>query len=261
MHYSSDGKNVSVTHNYVKSTLVTHVTTKTGTGNYGYGKYVTITVSGKDNEGSNTLKTLISFNGNPKQMVYKISDSDSYVNGVVTFYANKATTTITGKGPMNKIVKATGVSPYRTIAGQKYLSNSTMNMVYYLNGTVFAKSTQFTTYQYKAFKGGFQYVKSICTTNSAYTVGSINRKSVINSYYTRNSVGTLTGLKVSGISKGTEKINNKTVSYTGKITISTRHDPKDYMDEGYVTGTYKEVRTSSSPVLNKEIPLDAVRVS
>lgn len=218
---------------------------------------MTITVSGKDNENRNTLKTLTSFNGKAKQMVYKLSDSDSYVNGVVKFYANKATTTITGKGPMNTVIKATGVSPYRTIAGQKYLSNSTINMVYYLNGAVFAKSTQFTTYQYKAFKGGFQYIKSICTTNSAYTYGSINRKSVINSYYTRNSVGTLTGLKVSGTSKGTEKINNKTVSYTGKITISTRYDPSDILDEAYTTGNYKEVLTSSSPTLLKVYPLEA----
>jgi hypothetical protein len=45
------------------------------------------------------------------------------------------------------------------------------------------------------------------------------------------------------------------VLYTGKITISTRHDPKDVINEGYDTGTYKEVRSSSFPVLLKEIPL------
>ena len=61
-----------------------------------------------------------------------------------------------------------------------------------------------------------------------------------------------------GKSNGTEKISNTTVSYTGKITISTRHDPKDVMNEGYDTGTYKEVKTSTSTVLNKEIPLDIV---
>jgi hypothetical protein len=257
VHFSSDGKNISVTHNYVKSTLVTHVTTKKGHGSYGYGQYVTITTSGKDNEGRNTIETLYSFNGKPKQMVSKVWDSESNVNSVINFYNTKATMTITGKnGLKGAVVKATGVSLYRTIAGQKYAANTTINMIYTINGKVSAKSTQFTTFQYKAFKGVYHSVKTICTTNSNYAVG-LNKKSVINSYYTRNSVGTLTGVKVSGTSKGTETINNKLVSFTGKITITTKYDPRDIFDEGFTEGDYKEVLTSSSPTLLKVYPLEA----
>lgn len=256
VHYSSDGKNISVTHNYVNSTLVTHINTKKGTGTYGYGYYVTVTTSGKDIEGRNSVQTLYSFNGKAKKMVYKLSDSGAYVNGVINFYTTKATITMNGKdSATGAVFKATGVSLYRTIAGQKCLSNTTLNMIYSQNGKVIAKSTQFTTFQYKSFNGVYQSVKSIRTTNSAYS--GINRKSVINSYYSRNSVGTLIGLKVSGTSKGTEKINNKLVSFTGKITITTKHDPKDFFDEGFVEGDYKEVLTSSSPVLLKVFPLEA----
>ncbi len=257
IHFSSDGKNVSVTHNYVKSTLVTHVSAKKGYGNYGYGKYVTVTTSGKDIEGRNTIETLYSFNGKPKQMVSKLWDSESNVNSVVNFYNTRAEMTMTGKdSATGAIVKATGFSLYRTIAGQKYAANTTINMIYTINGKVLARLTQFTTYQYGAFNGAFQTVKTIRTTNSSY-VGVLNKKSVINSYYTRNSVGTVTGLKISGTSKGTEKINNKLVSFTGKITISAKYDPNDIFSEGFTEGDYKEVLTSSSPTLLKVYPLDA----
>jgi len=190
-------------------------------------------------------------------MIIKLWDSDSSVNGVTNFYNTRFTMTMTGKDSYTgATIKATGVGLYRTIAGQKYLGNTTISMVYSINGKVIAKSTEFTTYQYKAFKGVCQTVKTISTTNSNYVVG-YNKKSVINSYYTRNSVGTLTGLKISGTSKGTEKINNKLVSFTGKITISTRHDTKEIFSEGFSAGDYKEVLTSSSPTLLKIYPLEA----
>lgn len=257
VHFSSDGKNISITHKYVNSTLKTYVTAKKGYGDYGYGLYTTVTTSGKDNEGRNSIETLYSFNGKPKQMISKLWDSDSSVNGVTNFYNTRFTTTITGKDSFtDETVKATGVGLYRNIAGQKYVSNTTVNLVCSINGKIFAKATQFTTYQYKAFNGVCNYVKTISTTDSTYAVG-LKKKSVINSYYTRNSAGTLTGLKISGTSRGTETINNKRVSFTGKITISTRHDAKDIFSEGFTRGDYKEVLTSSSPTLLKLYPMEA----
>lgn len=258
IHFSSDGKNVSVTHNYVKSTLVTHVTTKKGYGNYGYGQYATITTSGKDIEGRNSIETLFSFNGKPKQMVTKLWDSESNLNSVINFYNTRAEMTMTGKNSATgATIKATGFNLYRTIAGHKYAANTTINMVYTINGKVLARLTQFTTYQYRAFNGVCQTIKTIRTTNSTYAIAGFNKKSVINSYYTRNSKGTLTGVKVSGTSKGTETINNKRVSFTGKITISTKYDPRDIFSEGFTEGDYKEVLTSSSPKLLKVYPFDA----
>lgn len=258
VHFSSDGKNITITHNYVKPTLATHVTTKKGYGSYGYGHYVTVTTSGKDNEGRNSIETLYSFNGKPKQMVSKLWNSDSNVNSVINFYNTRAEITMTGKdSKTGAFIKATGVSLYRTIAGQKYAANITINMIYTLNGKVLARSTEFTTYQYKAFNGVCQTIKTISTTNSTYAIVGFNKKSVINSYYTRNSVGTLTGMKVSGTSKGTEIINNKRVNFTGKITISTKYDPKNVFTERFTEGDYKEVLTSSSPTLLKLYPLEA----
>jgi len=218
---------------------------------------VTVTTSGKDIEGRNSVQTLYSFNGEPKQMVSKLWNSEKNVNSVVNFYTTKATITINGKDSFTgATVKATGLSLFRTVSGQKCVSNTTLSTVYSLNGKVLVKSTQFTTFQYKIFDGLCRTVKTIRTTNTAYTAG-INRKSVINSYYTRNSVGTLTGVKISGTSQGTEKINNKVVNFTGKITITTKHDPRDIFDEGFVEGDYKEVLTSSSPTLLKIYPFEA----
>lgn len=258
VHFSSDGKNITVTHNYVKSTLVTHMSTKKGYGNYGYGQYVTVTTSGKDIEGRNSIETLYSFNGKPKQMVSKLWDSDSNAKVVVNFYNTRAEMTMTGKNSATgATIKATGFSLYRTIAGQKYAANTTINMIYTINGKVLARLTEFTTYQYGSFNGAIKTVKTISTINSAYSVASFSKKSVINSYYTRNSVGTLTGVKISGTSKGTETINNKLVSFTGKITISPKYDPKDIFTDGFTEGDYKEVLTSSSPTLLKVYPLEA----
>jgi len=54
------------------------------------------------------------------------------------------------------------------------------------------------------------------TTNTVFTNGN-TRKSEITYLNIRNLSGTLTGMKISGTSQGTEKIDNQIVSYTGKI--------------------------------------------
>jgi hypothetical protein len=54
-------------------------------------------------------------------------------------------------------------------------------------------------------------------------------------------------MNVAGTSHGTEQINNKTITYTGKINMGIIHDPKDVIDGGYTTGNYREVFNSSSP--------------
>jgi len=64
-------------------------------------------------------------------------------------------------------------------------------------------------------------------------------------------------MNVAGTSHGTEQINNKTITYTGKINMGIIHDPKDVIDGGYTTGSYREVFNSSSAQLAKIVPLDA----
>jgi hypothetical protein len=152
-------------------------------------------------------------------------------------------------------VSGTGKIPYHTVNGQQLLNNGVTNIDYFINGTNYAKCKMTSVFGYKLIKGVYRNIKLTTTTSTVYANGN-TRTSVITKVYNRNSMGTETGMVTTGTSRGIEKVNNKTVSYTGKITISTRYDSKDVMNEKYDEGTYKEVRTSSSPTLLKEVPLD-----
>jgi hypothetical protein len=256
-HFSSDGKNITVTDNYISSTLKTSITTQTGTGSYGYGKYVRITISGKDNKGRNSLRIMNAYNGVAKSMVYKVSSTNFAINELITYGATKATLKVSGRMNSTVTFSGTGSCPVYYLNGQKVLNNGLITIYYYRNGKVFAKTTDKSVTTYKSFNGQYRFIKTTHTMNSFYSNGN-TRKSVINNYYLRNSIGTLTGMKLTGISQGTEKINTKTVTYTGKIYATIKHDPKDLYNEGYNLGDYKEVRTSSSATLLKIVPFETI---
>lgn len=256
-HFSSDGKNITITNNYVNSTLKTSVTTKTYSGIYGYGKYSTTTASGKDDKGRNSYRIMTSFNYMPKTMIYKVSSPGFSLYESYKYTNSKITLTIVGRMNSTVTFNGTGYCPIYTVNGEKLINNGVINVNYYQNGKIFAKTTQKSTYSYNMFYGQYNTVKSSDTVNTVYTNGN-TRKTVVTSLYTRNSTGTLTGLKVAGTSQGTEKINNKIVSYTGKIYINSRYDPKDLLNEKYNMGDYKEVLTSSSPTLLKIVPFESI---
>lgn len=261
VNFSSDGKKITITPNNVPSTLTTSKSSAVKSGSYGYGQYITLKETGKDSKGINTYCTENVYDNILESVVYKFSS----VNGITAtnesavLSNNKYVTKMNGKIG-NITFSGTGVMPIFNVNGYKLENNGIKTIHYYVNGKLIATSHITTVFKYQYINGDYQTVKMTDTTNTLYTNGN-TRNSVIAQLYSRNSKGIETGMVTTGTSKGTEKINNKTVSYTGKITISTRHDPKDYPDEGYVTGTYKEVRTSSSPVLNKDMPLDYVRLS
>jgi hypothetical protein len=258
VNFSSDGKNITITPNNVPSTLKTSVGVVVKNGVYGYGQYILLKVTGQDNKGINTSTTINYYNGVMETMIDKFTS----VDGLATGNEN----TVLGKNQYNMKVNSkvgnitfsgSGYIPIYTVNGQKVINNGVVNVNYYLNGTLYGTSKIDTLFGYKLFNGKYQAVKMTDTTTIVYANGN-TRTSVVTSVYNRNSQGTETGMVTTGTSRGIEKINNNNVSYTGKITISTRHDPKDVLNEGYNSGTYKEVRTSSSPVLIKEIPLDAL---
>lgn len=261
VNFSSDGKNITITPKNVPSTLTTTESSAVKSGAYGYGQYATLKETGKDTQGMNIYRTVNVYNNILESMINKFSSVDGITatSDSAVLSNNKYVVKMSGKDG-NLTFSGTGVMPIFNVNGHKLENNGIKTINYYVNGKLFATSNITTVFKYQYISGDYQTVKMTDTFNTLYTNGN-TRSSIITQLYSRNSKGTETGMVTTGTSKGTEKINNKTVSYTGKITISTRHDPKDYLNEGYVTGTYKEVRTSSSPILNKEIPLEAVRLS
>ena len=233
VNFSSDGKNITITPSNVQSTLKTSVSSSIKDGAFGYGQYVTLKETGQDNQGVNTYSTINYYNNILKTMINRLSSSDGLgiENENIFLGNNQMVMKMNGKDG-NITFSGTGILPLYYVHGQQIANNGVSNINFYLNGTLIGKSKITSIFNYKVFDGS--------------------------QVFSRNSQGTETGMVTTGTSKGTENINNTTVSYTGKITISTRHDPKDVINEGYDTGTYKEVRTSSSPVLLKEIPLDVI---
>jgi hypothetical protein len=256
-HISSDGKYISVTHEYLNSTLNTYDIIKKSNGNYGYGYYRTINVYGKDNQGRNVLKKACYFNGVPKTATYVLTSPGLYINESVNYIGTKVTATATGKISPTITFKSTVVCPYRYIGGQKCLGTGTTNTVFYQNGKMLAKAVETTNFTYKGFKGYYEYIKTTDILKTTYADGS-TRKCILNSNYNRNSLGILKGLNVSGTSQGTQKINGKSVNYTGIINISTKYDPRDLLNEQYVLGDYKEVLTSNASKLLKVVPFESI---
>ena len=258
VNFSSDGKNITITPSNVLSTLKTSVSSSIKDGAFGYGQYVTLKETGQDNQGVNTYSTINYYNNILETMINRLSSSDGLgiENENIFLGNNQMIMKMNGKDG-NITFSGTGILPLYYVHGQQIANNGVSNINFYLNGTLIGKSKITSIFNYKVFDGAYRTVKETDTNNVLYTNGN-TRTSVISQVFSRNSQGTETGMVTTGTSKGTENINNTTVSYTGKITISTRHDPKDVINEGYDTGTYKEVRTSSSPVLLKEIPLDVI---
>ena len=258
VNFSSDGKNIIITPNNVQSTLKTTVSSSIKDGTYGYGQYITLKETGQDNKGINTYRTVNYYNNVLETLINRFSSGNGLgIENVNTVLGNNQFVMKMNGKNNNLTFSGTGILPLYNVHGQKLINNGVVNINFYVNGTLIGKSKITSVFNYKVFNGVYRPVKLTDTYNILYTNGN-TRTCIVSQVFSRNSQGTETGLVTTGTSKGTEKINNTKVSYTGKITISTKHDPKDVIDEGYNTGTYKEVRTSSSPVLIKEIPLDVV---
>ena len=255
-NFSSDGKVINITHSYVPSTLKTSITTTTKTGTYGNGKYTTVILSGKDNKGRNTNDTTLIYNGVVKSTTIKISSSDGFsLNEKASFGTNSIVIILSGK--LNSTVTFSGneTGPITYSNGQPILKTGVGIIKYYVGGKIYATSKITEVCTYKNFNGNYLMVNDTDTTNTLYANGN-TRKSVMTTINSINSSGTQIGMKISGTSSGTEKINNKIVTYTGKISIGTKYDPKDL--NKYNMGDYKEILTSSSSTLLKIVPFESI---
>ena len=253
VNFSSDGKTLTIIPNLTQSTLKTSAITYAD-GIYGKGQYVKLKVSGIDNQGRNSYSSAVAFNNKLKSLNVQITKGLYYTKYSCQMGIKTAILKINGNTP-NLTFSGSGTSDISIINGHQVLNNGLKNINYYRNGVLYAKVKVTSLFVYKSFNGDFLTVKQIDTATTAYVNGN-TRKSIITTLYPRNSKGVLTGKKISGTSAGYVKINNKIVKYTGKIYVGTRYDPKDTLNEKYNTGSYKEIKTSSSPVLLKEIPLD-----
>ncbi len=255
VNFSSDGKTLTIIPNYVPSTLHTSVTQNIKNGNYGYGDYATLKVTGKDVKDYNNDITSVVYDNIVKSINSYVSQGDYYYNQNITLGTNSGVIKIIGNdGPSIKIL-GTGTVQISYVHGQQILNNVVKTLKYYLNGKLVVTVNSTIKSTYKSFHGTYLDVKDITTSN---TVGPYyTRTSVITEINYRNTNGVKTGMNVAGISHGTEQVNNTNITYTSKINVGIIHDPKDLLDGGYTTGNYREVFNSSSPQLPDIVPLDA----
>ena len=259
--YSSNGKTIKITSDYVTSNLQSHTTSKGQNGTFGEGIYTTVKYSGTDIKGRHINRVINYFDYKYKSDTYKINDGKGYAySSKSRSDGKKITGTVTGKLNPGITFSGTITSPFVMLNKHKVVKNSTGTFTYWQNGKLFAKVKIFDLPQYKLFNGQEQIIKFTETTNTFYADGD-TRISVIHSYYSRISTGVLIGQKTSGFSKGTEKINNKIVKYTGKIVVTTKFDPNDTYNERFDFGNYYEYKTSTSPTVKKRYPFEAIDFS
>lgn len=260
-NFSPNGKTVSITSTYGASTLQTHQSSVKKNGAYGYGLYTTVTFAGKDIKGRTSNRIIMYFNNMYKTSTYSLTDHKGYVyNSKATSGKSQIFGTITGR--LNNGLKFSGstVANYFYLKGNKLVKNSSGILRFWQNGKFYGKIFVQDTPVYTNYSGGYQMSKVTETTKTSYGNGD-SRISKITSIYNRNTAGVLKSQKLNGISYGKEKISGKTVTYTGKIYISTKLDPKDLFNEKIVFGDYREFKTSISPILKKYYPLEVINFS
>ncbi|HTX61531.1 MAG TPA: hypothetical protein VMC48_04425 [Methanobacterium sp.] len=264
---SSNGKVISVKYNYGTSTLkdTFSVTYKYGT--YGYGYYGVAKTTGKDIKGNNVKQTVVYYNEDNNYFTFKdlkysnVSKSNSdgswsttYTKVVSTYQMTETTKAKTFNG---LTYSATTDYDLYYENGQRLIESALTNLKFYKNGAFYATITSSYTPTYKKIANFIYTIKDKFYSKTTYANGD-TRKSTIYTYSTRESKGILTGQSTSGTSSGTEEVNGVSVSYTGKITITTKKDPKDTWHEYFVNGDYYEIKTSTSSTLVKRLPLEAL---
>lgn len=264
---SSSGKTISVKYNYGSSTLADSFSSTYKDGTYGYGYYGVAKTAGKDIKGNNIKQTIVYFNEDNNYFTFKDlkyanttkSNTDGSWSNTFTKVVSDDLMTETSKGKTFNGLTYSTSAKYNLFYenGQRLYNSAIANIKYYKDGVFYATVTS-------SYNGTLQYINNYILTVKAksyskttYANGDI-RKSTIYMYFNRNSNGKLIGQTTSGNSSGTEKVNGKTVTYTGKIKIGTKYDPKDTWHEYYVTGDYTETKTSSSASLVRRLPLEAV---
>lgn len=259
--FSPNGKIVSVTSTYGTSTLQTHQSSVKKNGAYGFGTYTTVIFAGKDIKGRTSSRVITYFNNMYKTSTYSLNDHKGYVyNSKAKAGKSQILGTITGRLNNGMTFSGSTFATYFYLKGNKLVKNSNGILKFWQNGKFYGKIFVQDTPVYKNYSGGFQMSKVTETTRTSYANGD-SRYSTISSIYNRNTLGVLKSQKISGTSYGKEMISGKTVTYTGKIYIGTKFDPRDIFNEKIAFGDYKEYKTSTSPVLKKYYPFEVINFS
>ncbi len=264
---SSNGKVISVKSNYVSSTLKDQVTVTKYNGAYGYGYYGVVKTTGHNIKGTNINRVAVYLNKYHNYFYYndlkwintKTSNSDGSWSNTYDKITSTYKMTETTKGRTFNGLTYSGSANYVLYYtnGQRLVKNATMVALFYQNGVKYAKFSSTLVPTYKFINHYYLDVKDTVTSNTLYS-NLDTRKSIITTTYSRSSSGLLTRQKTTGISIGKEKINGKTVSYTGKISTTTVYDPKDTWHERFISGNYYEIKTSASSRLVKRLPIESL---
>lgn len=256
INFSQDGKILTIKPDLVTSTLKT-IAIPSNNGIFGKGKYLSIKVTGKDNQGRTNYNTFSIYNNDVKSYSLLHVKGNYFVKASIVYGMDKALMKAYAKIGNNITYTGRGISNVNRVNGLQILNNGLETITVNQNGKLYAIYKVTIKYAHKFFNGKYLNDKVSVTTKTTYLNGD-TRTAIVNTVYVRNPNGYLIGKKYSGTSYGTEKINNKTAKYTGKIYIGTRFDPNDWVNEHYNQGDYKEIRTSSSQTLVKRVPLEAM---
>ncbi len=256
------GKIVVVTTKHVTSNLNQIQTSKMFNGLEGLGNYTNQFCWGKDDKNISEKQNTTKYNGNVLMfgsLVYAGSNyleklnvgttiSSTGVPSLIgTFNGNVGNIRYTGtitfpykmmKNPMGGNVSSSQMSSgnglFKLYSGKTYIGQT----IYTVTGK--QTSTMST------------YVEKFIT---KYQIGTTRSCTITTSFYrntTSNNNNNDIKVTSTGISSGTDKINNKIVKYTGNITIGYKLDPKTGK---FTFNSYKEVKKSSSSTLSARAPV------
>lgn len=252
---STSGKYIGVKFNYVRSNLHYDVTSFVKSGTWGHGKYTTVIETGTDNHGRKVYRVLNYFNNlfRHSDLVLKSSSGSTLYNSHVTKNGRQITEVIGGKLNPNLIFGGTVNYQLGMVNGQQLCKSATGIIRYWNHKSFYGKTLINAVPTYKNYKG-IQKIIKYTVNSKTYYPNSNTISSNINSLYTRASTGKQIGLKTTGSVNGKQVVGSRTVAYTGKIYMDTRHDSKDIYNE-YTSGNYSEYRRSTAKTLKRTIPL------
>ena len=225
-----------------------------------------ISITGKNNVGTNVNATLNYFNKYGPSMSYNDFESARVKAGNYPYLAvgsdklvSKYLITGATKGALNGVQIISSMENINLcyVNGQRLIKNSLETIKIYDNGTFYGKMISTTQFIYKKYGNYYAIIKETKTSNTTFANGD-NRTSIITTNYNRTSDSKLVGKKTSGKLSGYDKINNTIVNYTGAISIGTQYDPNDFLDEKYTNGNYHESLKSSAKNLNKDVPIESI---
>jgi hypothetical protein len=252
--FSADGKNTSINFNSYKSDLHYQISSTKTKGAQGYGKYTTVMVTGKNDQGSTIHRVVYYFNN--MFINSKLTLSNSQGSVFYTSESKKVGSHIfeTLKGKISKTLSFTGhvqtAMDYKN--GQQLYKNSTVNINYQNNGTTFSSTSAKLKFVYQSFNGNYSLRNKVSNSTTSYSNSTYTKTTLMNFNYKRSTKGKLVGLQITGTANGVEDSLTK---FNSTIQVQTKQDMTDLYSEGYHSGNYSEHTTSLSTTSNKIAPL------